>query len=495
MRRLTGVRKPELPGFHQQLFVNQQNFIRDHTAEFDNLAKSYEPYFADYQGAEIEALEHHADPHIKRELRIQAMEEMRESGIYVDTEDLWVKKVWWKLKKNEYAKAGKKPRSIGDLGVSASLLGFRLTNFLKTAQSSEVYEYKGGHIAFCKSPDPFELKRHFENLLHPPGRFYFLYFSDDSCLSIYNPTTSQYDLYNLDISSCDASHGQGIFDLLSRMMPEGDCRHDMDRLIKQCQLPLKIIATGNKNVKVVMQPTRPMLYSGSTITTAINNLANISIAMAIADCNYTGHLVDGVAVEIVGAASTAGYILSGCKPLEYFEDVQFLKNSPVKDIHGEWQPMINFGVFLRAAGTCNGDLPGRGHLRPRAEAFQRGLIKCTFPYTRSPFISVLRKATGEGETTVTRELEDHFRHKVVDNPEFPPYDVDVDSFCLRYRLDSSDYADLLHDYCPMTFGQHYSGSFADKILAKDYDLDTVSEYSHDYFILNNYHSSSTEASF
>lgn len=472
-RRLTGTRLPNEPGLHQTLFVNQAQFVHDHQPFLCHIASLYAPYFEEYKGAEIEALEHHADPHEKKELRIKAMIELQEEGIYVDTESLWLRKVWWKLKKNEWAKPGKKPRTIGDLGVAASLLGFRITNFLKTAQAAEVVEHNGGHFAFCKSPDPFELEKHFLNLYDPPGRFYFLYFSDDSCLAIRRPDGSV-DRYNLDISSCDASHGNSIFDSLLKICPRGHVRDDMRRLVRQCAAPLKVYCDFDKDLQVHLKPKRPMLYSGSTITTGINNLANLLIGLAISELNYTGAVdAQGVSQEIVSAAARAGYILSGCSPLLHFEDVQFLKNSPVKDTNGHWKPLINFGVFLRASGTCNGDLPGRGPMRPRAEAFQRGLLSCTFPYTNSEVIDSLRATAGSGPIVVDRQLVDNFRYKVVANPAYAPYTVDTTSFCLRYRLCASEYSDLLNDFSIMNFGQHYHGDCVSKILEVDYGLKTT----------------------
>jgi len=454
----------------------------------------YSPHFTSYKGADLEALLHHADPHPKVLLRKQAYKEMTEECTNVDDYSLWVKSVLWKLKKNEWAKPGKKPRSIGDLGVAASLLGFRLTNFMKTAQAAEDIEVNGGTICFCKSPDPFELKKHFENLLDPPGRFYYLYFSDDACLAIRNPNGGV-DRYNLDISSCDASHSTELFRLLERLTPRGLPRDDMERLVAQCKLPLRVVSRVDPNVKIVLQPLTERLYSGSTITTAINNCANICIGLAISQLDYTGVLgPDGSSFELINAAAQAGYIVTGTNPLTHFEDVQFLKNSPVLDNHGDWHPMLNFGVFLRSSGTCNGDLPGHGPLKERAEAFQRGLLKCTFPYCTSEVIDRMHAVLGTGNVVVTKEVEESLAYKTVLNSKYPIYQVDTVSFCRRYRLDDSEYSDLLHEFANLRFGQHYNASCVAKILKKDYDL-TTTELDTNKYLLNEYNSDRTEASF
>jgi hypothetical protein len=350
--------------------------------------------------------------------------------------------------------------------VGASLRGFRLTNFLKEAQAKEVFEYKGGHMAFCKSPDMTELKRHFENLIDPPGRFYFLYFSDDACLAIRGPT-GRVDRYNLDISSCDASHGSALFEQLIKIVPQGAAQHDMELLVAQCQLPLRIVSKSNSQHVLIVQPKEPKLYSGSTITTGINNLANLAIGISIAEAQYTGQTVNGVSVEIQDAAEKAGYIITGCDALQEIEDIQFLKNSPVLDNAGQWHPMLNFGVFLRASGTCDGDLPGRGPLKSRAEAFQRGLLQGAYPRTHSEFLDTMRMTYGNGPITETKTFE-----RKVEAGQYPAYDVNSDSFCKRYRLDSTEYNDVL-TFAQGGYGLAHNAPGLSKILTKDYGLKCV----------------------
>lgn len=469
-RRLLGVRKPEVPGYHEELFSNQRAFIAAHTSLLDAIRSAYAPSFADYEGAEKEAELHHDDPHPKRALRRQAYEEMCEDNTMAGERDLWVKSVLWKLKKNEWAKPGKKPRSIGDLGVSASLLGFRVTDCLKTAQERECIRINGGEIHFCKSPDPYELERHFNNLWDPPGRFYFVYFSDDSCFAI-RRKDGVVDRFNIDISSCDASHSPALFETLINIVPPGQARTDIARLVAQCELPLRVVSRVNKAFKILLKPTRPMLYSGSTITTGINNLANILIAVSFSEVDYTGLLgPDGQSDQLVQAAARAGYIVTGCEPLEFFEDVQFLKNSPVLDLDGNWRPMVNFGVFLRASGTCDGDLPGSGDLRKRAESFQRGLLACTFPFVDGALIQRLKASCGVGDVVIPDSMRADFAFKTVLDSKYPVFIFDIDSFCRRYRLDASQYCDLFWDFAGLGFGGSYHGDCVSAILFKDYGL-------------------------
>ena len=460
MRRLLGKRAPETPGLHEQLFANQREFFQRNAPFFDELRVKYAGYFADFHSSSEECEEHYADIHPKRLLRIRAYNELFESGLLFGKDERWVKTVLWKMKRDEWAKHGKKPRMIGDLGVAASLRGFRLTGMLKEAQFNESIQYKGGEIFFCKSPDPFALQYCFDQLINPTGAFFFVYFSDDSCLSIRHE--GRIDRYNLDISSCDASHGPEVFNTLVNIMPE-HCRHDMQLLVDQCALPLRVVSYANPKHVAILKPTRPMLYSGSTITTAINNLANVAIVKAILDRGYVG------AESIALGAQDAGYIVTGCKPLQFIEDLQFLKNSPVLDDSGVWRPMLNLGVLLRASGTCKGDLPGSGDLIPRARAQQRGLLRGSYPRTDFLLLDHMRAAMGEG---IAFDCDLDLSYKVVDNPDYPRFRVDEESLFRRYRLNSLEISDLLafghFDVC-----HEFASSGVSKILSVDYGLTCV----------------------
>jgi hypothetical protein len=468
MRRLTCCRQPEIPGAHQRFLRNQQTFVNNNQSFISKLHDLYAPFFFEYSTSELEMYLHYADPHQKRALRIQAHDELIESGRSSDSDDIWLWSVWWKLKCREWAREGKYPRAICDLGVSASLRGFVLTSIIKKAQDETTVQFNGGHAVFCKSPDPNQLAIHFRNLYDPPGKFYFVYFSDDSCLAV-RQSDGSVKWYNLDISSCDASHGPAIFDSLRLIIPSGRARDDIDILIKQCASPLKIVSRVNPQHKIKLIPKTPKLFSGSTITTAINNLANLLIALSITSKYVENSPIDlnGENLSMVKAAADVGYILTGCRPLEMFEDVQFLKHSPVFDANGIIHPMLNLGVLLRASGTCQGDLPGRGDLKVRARAFQRGLLQGSYPYADFEILQCMRNAMGLGPITTS----DTFEWKVTDD-KYPPFFVPTENILRRYRLSGDEYLSLL-DFARSDVFTFYSSPGATKVLFVDYGLKTI----------------------
>lgn len=473
MRRLTNKRLVKdsngnlIKGYHERLFDNQRKFLLSRREFFDAVGKQYEKHFSEYGGSENEAREHHGDTHAKRLLRLQAWKELEEENRCVDPTDPWVKSVLWKMKKDEWAKPGKKPRMIADLGVSASLRGFRLTEYLKIAQEKESIHVNGGELYFCKKPDPLVLKAVFEKLINPPGRFFFVYFSDDSCLSI-RKDDGTIDMYNLDISSCDASHGPELFNTLERVVPP-ECRADMALLVKQCTLPLRLVSRVNRKHKVILQPTRPMLFTGSTITTGINNLANLSIGLAISEAVYQGP------ETIRLAAERAGYIVTGCKPLANPEDLQFLKHSPVLDENHEYQPMLNLGVLIRASGVCRGDLPGRGPLKQRAVNFQKGLLNGAYPHTSFEILDAMKAQVKSGQAVDTHVFDE----KVVLNADFKPFRARTSSIRKRYNLSDLEYQEVL-EFAHNGFEEFSNSKGVSKILELDYGLVCIAQEHPDY---------------
>lgn len=479
-RRLTGVRLPKTPGwlasqlaqgldpasFHYKLLADQDLFITENRGFIDTLAQLYGPGFVDYKGSLEEMLLHHADPHDKRELRIAAKEELCAEGRHDDPEDTWITLkgyVEWNMKPAEWAKNNKNPRMIVNLGVPASLRGFRLMEYAKVVQANNSVYIHGGEMQFIKSPDPFALDEVFAKLINPPLRYYFAYFSDDSCLAI---RTNDGDVhrYNLDISGCDASHGPGIFSALVEMFPE-HLRDEVRVLVRQCMAPLKVTSTTDRREKVLLEPYHPRLYSGSVITTFCNNLANLFICLSIVSQPYHSGLC------AAAGAARAGYVVTGHEqPLSHPEELQFLKHSPILDTEGVYRPLLNLGVLLRASGVCLGDLPGKGDLQVRAGRFQAGLLRGAYPKANFTLLDNMRAACPFDDYFPCT----YFERKVVDRADYPSFRVTDDSIARRYDLTPGEILELNETFGLATgFGFVFNGPSVSKILALDYGLTCV----------------------
>jgi len=449
--------------------ILQRRHIRLSTVIISKMRAQFKPAFEFFTDYCHEAMLHHADPHPKRELRINAYTEIVERALDYSTNHPWVfLAAHWKLKPAEWKKPGKYGRTIVDVKTPASLLGFILCDVIKVAMASTVIEYKGGHIAFCKSPATTALRLHFRNLISPPGRFYYVYFSDDSCCAMRVPNAVHW--YNLDITACDASHTEELFFLLRKLLPKR-VRPAMTQLINQCKSPLKLKSCVNPKISCVLKPRKAMLYSGVTPTGAINGVASTLIACAIADCRY----VDGS--DLRDAAREAGYVISGWeKPLVIPEHIQFLKHSPVLDLAGEWQPCPNLGILLRASGACKGDLAGRGPIEPRARAFQYGLIHGCYPRIQMPLLDAMRDATTLHHLNqVPKPILHQISQELLFKSEFDDDTVlhlDQNSALRRYDFTTSETVDFLH-YCTQPLGVWTNCTAVSKVLNLDYGLSCI----------------------
>lgn len=464
MRRLTAVRQAD-HAKECQYALNQVAFMDSHQHVIEQLRNNYNPYFTEYKGMVVEAAEHHDDAHDKRMLRVQAWKDLTDGNRMHYTDRLWLKTVTYKMKKNEWAKPGSLPRMIGDLKVPASLQGFRVTSFLKEAMNDCKFLYGGGMIMFCAKPTFEQLSYVFAELHSPGLRFFFVFFSDDACYAVH--TDSGVRRFNLDISSCDASHGPALFENYPKLT-EGVAREDLEVLVDQCKLPIRIYDLADTSHKryVELQPKVPKLYSGSTMTTTLNNFANIMIAVSTAESKATQP------DEIIAAAAAVGYLITIDEAI-VFEDIQFLKHSPVIDITGAWRPVLNIGVLLRLSGTTYGDLPGRGDLKTRGREFQHALLQGAYPHTNFPLIVNMRKACGTTTNVqAVKQIEKRFAYKNygLEKETFTFHSADI---YRRYRLNVSESEHLDDVLGNANYGEHFCSPAADLILTKDYGLRTL----------------------
>jgi len=480
--RLLGALENDLP-LQVTMRVAQRGFIENHQPMIELLRASILPYLADYQGIFEAAREHHADPHAKRDLRIVAWREILESGEVFD--ELWFgrpggsKTLVVKLKREEFAKWLKKPRCIGDLGVAASLQGFVYTKLLKEAFAGMNYRYAEVNYRFVPSPGYEPMCQAFDELIAPVGRGQFTCFSDDACFSI--RIHGKVYRANLDIKSCDKSHGDAVFELFRDM----GLRDVGATLIAQCKSDFKIHRYKNgkldKRTYVKLRPKKHMLFSGSTITTAINNLANWLIYLSLAEADFSQVNNEEAFAEVIKQAGRrAGYLLEVGVCTE-IEDLQFLKHSPHQDVNGCWKPVLNLGVYFRSCGRCKGDLPGRGDQLVRANEFNRQHLNGTFPRLVNSFVTELKERfafTGANAALtlkVAKRIENIAVWKAESPEEHPPVHVSLESWCRRYRAAPMLAAELMEFAKHARVGLEMSTPALDHVMFVDYGQSGVAK--------------------
>jgi hypothetical protein len=430
---------------------------------------------------------HIDDPHPKRQLRIDALNELTTSGEI--GADSWLRNntAQAKLKTDELSKTSEgraKPgRIICDLGVKASLRGCQLTKRMKYAMNTSFVTTAGDEYQFCIKPNPEMLTEIFGKLMNPPHRSYFVYFSDDACYSI-RDENGVVRIYNVDISKCDISHTPALFFELHALTPPF-FRDTMTQLIDQCRADLTVTSPEDSQIKVRLKSANndPHLLSGSTLTTLLNNLASVLVGERLNSTNV--HTPEA----LIASVEKAGYIvtLEECK---LPEDIQFLKHSPVKLQNGDYRPMLNLGVLLRATGICRGDLPGRGDVTQRAAYFQQQLLTGLYPDSSFPLIENMKrlvrdaklgkKHTAKQKALVQKILARSTHHNTRVDPEAKPkgtagvgviYHFCEASMAARYQLTPSQLDELSTGLGSTGFGERHDSAASRAILYKDYGLE------------------------
>lgn len=372
VRRLTCVVSPETPGYHEELRANQFAMRQTLLADIEDWYLWYQRnMIVIVNGVELDDVEMRNmwtdAPHKKRRLRRRVRVEVNTHGNDRGTR---TKVVNYGCKKGELLAWNKYLRGIGDLTTAGSTVGGYIMDIAK--QVFEIGYRKGVGLAeFVKSPEPSILQGVFERLITPIG-VYFAYFSDDSCVGV--QCADGNFVANLDISCCDGSNYEPIFEILKQaMMVDPRFNHDIESTFQQLRLPMKV-KNPNGRESVVFLPDGPVLYSGSVLTTSVNNMANTMIFISFMSMYNEGMTRAEMPALLTRAAHQVGFKVK-IDVCECVEDIQFLKHSP-SVIDGKVIPWLNIGTWLRGFGTYRGDLPGRGKDNKRkARIFNSDVVK------------------------------------------------------------------------------------------------------------------------
>jgi len=386
MARMIALRQPTKEGFSDRLAANQ-----------DDLESRYEPELKEFvkyingrwknRNPEILLPNWVHAPHPKKKLRERTYAECLAHG-RANFDDH--KPVDFKLKFGELLEESKK-RGIGDLGVYRTHDTACVVPDLKAAWSG--IQYFGAHrhvkTEFVVGPEKDKMRSVFKNLLEPGNDICYVYHSDDCCMSAH--CKDGLVLINGDIVKCDGSHRTPMLKLLEKMIRDaqgldatgnGYFARAFRELYKPLRFKYKSKHRGRQKQRVLYHFTTGRLYSGSSLTTLINNFANLLIAFALGKRVPNPRLLTRAEMleAYVLAGEDVGYELKA-GVCECIEDVQFLKCSPSRietNLYPEgycYEPWLGLGVHVRGFGTFKGDLPGTGPVEGRVPAFLSGLVQ------------------------------------------------------------------------------------------------------------------------
>lgn len=410
-------------------------------------------------------------PHSKRELRLHALEEIFFKGL--GGHGVFMDKVGGKVKKVEFAKPGKYPRLVNDMTCPGSLYaGYLATEIKHAFEGAFNYCQKGRTLRseYFPTPNVDTLKDAFDRLINPVKDVEFVYYSDDSCVSV-RCSDGVYTA-NVDISSCDSSNGRRVFEILEELCSgRKNLLYVMKGAVEQCRKTLKLVNPHNKKEKIMLKPVDPIEYSGSVLTTCLNNVANCLISQSLFSMFSRKRvwLKEEIPGLISAAAEAVGYIVT-CDSCTRPQQIQFLKHSPMLTSFG-YVATLNLGVILRCLGQCDYDLPGSGSVVDRAKFFNYELI---------------RSFAHSGDTCVLSALRDRFSECVrpvnyVTTIDYHPKTLGLvkgkisdDQLSCRYDVTAGELSELCDYIRTCSFGDKVMSPALEKIFEKDYGIGKVS---------------------
>jgi len=465
MTRLTCKRKVEQPGLCDELRHNQEKVF----SEPSPWLTAWKKYFAWLRGRVVNSVNHelgeHFDVikvdaervHAKRALRVRSLFELVRDGVLLTYE--FMKTVTGKVKCPEWAKPGKYPRMIGDYTCPGSLLGGALAACVKACFTAW-YETIHMKMRFVYSASYDVLVECYTELLKDSGPSVFVYHSDDMCCNI--KCVDGRARFNVDISSCDASNGWRIFQCLTDLVFGTYWYPIFMKCVEQCMKPLTIRNPLNVREKVVLSNGgEPIEYSGTVLTTLLNNIAMSAICIAIS-LAARGMRVADMKGAIEYAASTVGYIVT-VDVVEKVEDFQFLKTSPTYD-GSKLGVFVNLGVLLRSLGWCDGDLPGRGSTAKRAERRNSEIVEGMKHVGSNIIVNALRARFPPCGTSVSA-------HYLIEQLEgFTDQKVSISALCRRYNLEPGQFEFLAREISTSKVGDVITNDALRAIFKTDYGL-------------------------
>lgn len=464
-RRVTCAREPTIPGLHEELRRNQYNNVTLNDDVIWVWSESFRNRLRvllfDFNDSECEKSRWAEETHPKRALRMQALASLRDAGKIDDA--TYMRSVDYKCKTGELLPNKKYLRAIGDMTTPGSIKCAYLMDAVKNA-FKQPYTVNNIDSEFVKTPQLGKLRSVFGKLNSPPKDGYFAYFSDDSVGS-YRCIDGIFR-FNMDISAADGSNFDPVFQLLQYCM-DVDTRFskDVDGVFKQLLAIAVVRNPENRKQKVKLRPTGKVLYSGSSLTTCVNNCANQLICLRFASRYANTTLTKSqVSAALVSAARDVGYLVKIEECVE-LSDIQFLKYSPHINCDGVIDAVLNLGVLLRSFGTFLGDFPGSNKI-PFAVRVEQHLTQVVRGRTQSGNHCINEAFNKRFAFSGGKEVVKTYFEEIVTGEQLGY--VDSHSLASRYGVRSIWVEELAHLIETCSVGQMICHPILEHIFSKDY---------------------------
>lgn len=364
----------------------------------------------------------------------------------------------WELKiKKELGKYKKAARLYGSAGPNALYnkigpeimkCGFK-TIFRVEEHYTVPFKFSIYFSASQEAGESDDMYRRLQEL--EEGEVVCIYFSDDGfiCHRIDGVT----HLYETDISGCDASQTLPIFVICYKWLAQLIGRSTALQLVRQCSYVAKIRNPSNPAEFLNIQPETFFEYSGSVLTTVLNNIASILIFLHLAALlNATGG--DAFSELISTAGKNAGYKLT-VEEHQSWNAITFLKRA----FNGK-RSWVVYGTLLRSLGMVD-------HMTPE----QFGLDYPTF-YSKTPG-ELFELHLVQRAMSLVNEPASCIINALLTRVGLPQRAEEITIMDLqeRYGCEEHDYYDFCHKLTFIQLGDMIITPLTKAIMHKDYGVE------------------------
>lgn len=475
--RLTCARKPDTPGFEEQMQLNQNMFVRNYSTVLLAYIRLNLGYHSDYHSETYDdMLIMRNKPHAKHEVYRNAFDQMEVSGQIGGIEHI-MEHSDGKGKPGEEAKVGKYHRMIVDYGPNIPVVLVEACNTLKEWFGSTTFTNNNCTFKAITSPEPEKIMDHIEFMNNSGSDFDMMSYSDDVVCKDKGEFGGKFN--NCDLESNDQCPRGMLIELFFEFFGFTEIHRNV---LRNCILaPIKIANPLNKKYRLneyfMLKPYELMEGSGIPCTALMNFFAWFCIwFMKTLHPEYTTNK----------CANLIGYSCSYDVQRErhILEDIQFLKQSPCWGIkEGERLPRYhltpNLGIIAKVSGVRKGDYPQT----PSRELKKLGLsrkddtVEFRAKYHQTGVMNGLLH--GVNYPPINR-LNPSIHDNIYLSPDAQDYHIAItksskvlytrDYFYRRYNLESWEIDELESFIANNGYGVTIYSSAIDKILFKDYGL-------------------------
>lgn len=390
-------------------------------------------------------------PHPKMCLRTQWVSDERSLERILNNTGSFESKFKW-----EFAKVGKAGRLYATIEMN-SLVANETMMMLKRMTAEPVFLGflpNGGRMwaRYSDAADVPTSDRLFRDLTSLGlNDVVYCFFSDDGFVVVNGE--NGIELYETDISSCDASNGFPVSAILLWLARSVGMEKGMCELLAISSKHTTIHNPGKKDEYVRLLPETTFEYSGETLTTVKNNCASIAIAYG-AYCRLRNGNRTGDALKL--GAQDFGWVLTVDKKVS-FNAVTFLKRAYSTNSCKSW---LVYGPILRSLGCVDGELT----------PLKLGISKLEFnrmSYSEMTDL-LLRKRVDGLVNEPSSPIMNALRARAYGTAMSQEYVISMNDVLERYKVDQIFVEILISQILDLKFGDILFGVFLEEIYHVDY---------------------------